>query len=768
MKMRMGSMAAMASSLALAVCIAGSARAQQATQGSPPVAASQRQEQRPNVLVWMLDDIGFAQLSCFGGLVATPNIDRVARMGLVYANYRTAAICSASRAAILSGRNPHTVHLGGHAASARPFPGYDAQIPPSAGSIAANLRQAGYRTFALGKWDHLPASEASPAGPYTQWPTGQGFDRFYGFLAADADNWNPILIRDTTPVARPTDPMYHLNRDLADRAIAMIGDRDAAGSPAPFFMYWATGTAHAPHHAPREWIERYRGQFDMGWDKAREIILKNQIAKGLVPKGTKLAPRPAEIPAWESLTSEQKRLYAHQMEVFAASVGYADHEFGRILDDLQARGELENTMVIVTSDNGASAEGGRGGMHNEAALVTGAYPDDAENMAYLDRWGGPETYPHYSAGWAVAGNTPFRYWKQVTHEGGIHVPLVVSWPKGIAARGELRRQFVNVTDISPTILNATGVSLAETVNNVKQQPMDGVSFAYSFTAREPNTSRPAQYYELHGNKALIDGEWSINTTHRIKTWDNTSSGAPSEAWELYNIARDPGQTTDLAAREPERTSLLAKEFEAQAVRYNVYPLGGIAESVQTGVSKFAANFRSRGGKWRYSGTVGNIPAQVAPPVSSLGFTMKATLDLFEDGATGPIFASGGQLGGMGLYLREGKPVLVLRSLSGQVKEVAANVPIAAGKATVELAFSGTRGSPEHDVEIKVNGQRVASEAISFAIPASFGISEVFGVGIDNGSTVLSEARADTPISGRIEDILFDFSSSAQGSHVSSP
>jgi arylsulfatase len=737
----------------------GSVAAQPAAAITAPhadAAPAPRQDSRPNVLVWLLDDTGFAQLSCFGGLVATPNIDRVARMGLRYSNYHTAAICSASRAALLSGRNPHTVHMGAHAASARPFPGYDAHIPASAGSIAANLHHAGYRTFALGKWDHLPAAEMTPAGPYRQWPTGQGFDHFYGFLSADADNWNPVLIQDATPVAKPADPNYLLNVDLANRAIAMIGERDAGASRAPFFMYWATGTAHAPHHAPREWIDRYKGKFDMGWDKAREAILRAQKAQGLVPQAAVLAPRPEGMPAWNSLSADQKKLYARQMEVFAASVSAADEQFGRILDALQASGELDNTMVVVTSDNGASAEGGPDGLYNEAYLVTGGYPSAAENMKFYDEWGGPKTYPTYSFGWAVAGNTPFRYYKQVTHEGGIHVPLVVSWPKGIAARGEIRGQFVHVADIAPTILDAAGVPLAETVNDVRQQPMDGVSFGYSFAAPAAPAPRLAQYYEMNGNKALLSQGWSINTTHRTEAWSLASKGTLDEPWELYDLRSDPGQTRNLANSQPAKVRQLDQLFEEQAKRYNVYPLGDVGDGVKEATRQFMADFKRRNAKWTYAGPVGNIPGMVSPPIALLSFKLTAKLNLPRTDITGPIFASGGQLGGMALYLRDGRPVLVLNSLAGESTQFAASEALPAGDVPITLTFASRDGSDDHAVTISARGRVLAEGTVRVAIPKSFGISEVFGVGIDNGSPVLAGAKADEVFSGGITDVVFDF------------
>lgn len=369
-------------------------------------ATAQTGQGRPNVLVWMMGDVGFAQVSSFGGLVATPNIDRVAQTGLRYTNYHTAPICSAARASFLAGRMPHSVHIGGHATAARDLPGYDAHIPPYAGTIADNLHSAGYTTFALGKWDHLPNEEAGPAGPYHQWPTGQGFDRFYGFLAANADNFHPTLISELTPVSTPQVENYHLSEDMADQVIRIIQSRHGAEPAPPFFMYWATGAAHAPYNAPEEWLQKYRGKFDMGWDEARATILERQIEEGIVPEGTRLAPRPQLIRAWADLSEDEKTLYARQMEAFAAALSHADAQFGRILDALEAGGELDNTVIIVVSDNGASAEGGPNGLHNEAAVAGGAPPGVGDNMKFYDAWGGPETFPHYANGWAVAGDTP--------------------------------------------------------------------------------------------------------------------------------------------------------------------------------------------------------------------------------------------------------------------------------------------------------------------------------------------------------------------------
>ena len=735
--------------------------------GAAPVSAPQatREARRPNVLIWMVDDVGFGQLSSYGGLVETPNIDRVAAMGLRYTNYHTAPICSASRAAMLTGRNPHSVHIGGHATAAREsLIAHDAKIPPEDGTIAANLHAAGYATFALGKWDHLPASEASPAGPFSHWAVGQGFDHFYGFLAADADQWNPILFRDATPVARPAGASYHLSADLADKAIALIGERGAHGisdRARPFMMYWATGAAHAPHHAPAEWIARYKSKFDMGWDKARELVLAHEIAQGIVPKRTALAPRPDGMPAWDTLTPDQKRLYAHQMEVFAAALSYADAQFGRILDALAAQGELDDTMIVIASDNGASAEGGPDGLYNEASVTGGPPPTLADNLAMIDQWGGPRTYPHYALGWAVAGDTPYRYYKQTTHEGGTRVPLLIAWPRGIAARGGLRRDFVHVTDIAPTILAATGVPLAATVNNVAQAPMQGASIAASFAADGDPRQGRAQYTELYGNKALWWQGWSIVTSHRLKTWEWQTAKTFDEPWQLYDLVTDPGQTRDLAPAQPAQVAKMAGFYDEQAKRYHVDPQFNLSDSAVESMARARAEFAHHGGRWSYPAPVGSIPSVMAPPIAALGFTMSARLTLPDNRTTGPVFALGGQLGGIGLYLQDGRPRFILNDLKGSSVAVAASDGLSAGPVELQLAVergrAGADGSADYHVTIRSGERMLADQSVHFALPAYFGISEVFGVGDDAGSPVLAGYPAGRPFPGMIGGITFDFS-----------
>lgn len=748
-------------SLAIISATSGTALAQSPQPAAPtaaPAPVEAQANQRPNVIVWMMDDVGFAQVSSFGGLVQTPNIDRVANRGVRYTNYHTAPICSASRAAILTGRNPHSVHIGGHAGAPLPFPGYDGIIPASAGTVAANMKAAGYKTVALGKWDHLPSGDMTQAGPFTRWPTGQGFDKFYGFIAADADNWKPVLVDGTTPVATPAKPDYHLNNDLADKAIAAFNARNAAEFAPPVFLYFATGTAHAPHHAPQSWIERYKGKFDMGWDKARETVLKQQIAMGIMPKATKLAPRPAGMPEWASLSADQKRLYARQMEVFAAALSHADEQFGRILDGLEANGELDNTIVIVTSDNGASAEGAYSGTHNETLFMNSHYPAAEENMPFIDKWGGPETQPHYAFGWAVAGNTPFRNYKQTTHEGGIRVPLVVSYPKSIAARGELRSEFAYVADVAPTILELAGVPLAPVINNVKQVPMEGVSLTKSLLAKDEKALGRAQYFEMYGNKGLLQDGWSIATSHRLDPWRMDQTGPINEPWELYDLNKDPGQTTNLATKMPEKVAALGALFEEQAKLYNVNPVSNFGDSRAYAAKAFMAEIRRRKGLWAFDGPISNIGFNAAPPIAIRPFEMKAQITLKTGKETGPLIATGGASGGMAAYLADGVPAFAMRDLSGNLMVVQAKAPLPAGSTELSVLVERAAPAPLTDetlaVTISAGGQVLAKDTIKTQVPSTYGVAETFDLGIDRGSAVSPAYSADQPFAGTLERITF--------------
>jgi len=755
MNRRLQACAVITSLAVVSASLAGPALATDpAPQSSGIAKPAEQQQHRPNVLVWMLDDVGFAQLSCFGGLVATPNIDRIAARGVRYSNYHTTPICSSSRAALLTGRNSHTVNMGGHNMFAREIPGYNGRIPASVGTLAENLRQAGYRTFALGKWDHLPVRDTSPSGPFSFWPLHQGFDRFYGFVASETDNFHPHLWRDTVPV-NPEGKDYHLNNDLADEAIDMIRSRDGEARPDPFMMYWATGTAHAPHHAPREWIERYKGKFDMGWDKAREEILKTQIALGFVPKGMKLAPRPDSMPAWNSLSPDEKRLFARQMEVFAAALSHADAQFGRILDELERRGELDDTVVVIVSDNGASAEGGPEGTFNELYFATGPLPDAEENLKRLDAWGGPETYPHYAFGWAVAGNTPNRYFKQTTYEGGIRVPLIVSTP-GIGGKaGSWNADFTHVSDVLPSILDIVGVKPAAAVNGVTQSPFDGISVAYTLTGEGAAPASRSQYFEMFGHRAFWEDGWKIVAPSRLNVWDIAAPAKTDSPWQLYNLNSDQGEAVNLSGRNPEKLEELEAGFEAAAARFNINPIAGQRTAAIEAAQRNAADFRARGGKWHYTGPIARIFKQSAPPVDRGDFSVTAHVELDTGTETGPIFALGGHHGGAAFYLKDGMPRFVARSLAGDVTKVSAAQAVGTGRHEIMLSIRPASGGDQsvRQVTMALDGSTILREEIPLSITGV--VPESFDVGRDDATSVSDDYAPNREFPGKLDSVTFE-------------
>ena len=495
-------------------------------------------EGAPNVIIFLLDDVGFAQVGCFGGLIATPNIDRLAENGLRFNNFHTTALCSPSRASLMAGRNPHSIGLGSHALTAMGFPGYNAIMPESAKSVANYLQNVGYVNYALGKWDHTPLYEVSQVGPFDRWPSGEGFDHAYTFMAADVHQFVPVMWDDHHP--EPYRKSEHLDKDLADRAINWITGHKSIKPDLPFMMLWASGSMHSPHHAPDAYLKKYRGEFDMGWDKAREMILKNQKKLGIIPPDTKMTERIDDIPAWDSLNADEKKLYARQMEAFAGQMEYVDHQIGRVVKELERIGQLDNTLIFVTADNGASGEGGLAGTFNETYVLNGLQTPFDANMRHYDNWGDATTYPHYHAGWAMAGNSPFRYFKQSEHRGGQHDALVIHWTDGIEAKGEIRDQYHHISDIAPTILDAAGVEMPEIYHGVEQQPLDGISMRYAFDDAKAPNRKQRQYYEMFGNRAIwVDG-WKAVTLHAKRMpWElNVVLPFEQDEWELYNVDED--------------------------------------------------------------------------------------------------------------------------------------------------------------------------------------------------------------------------------------
>ncbi len=685
----------------------------------------------PNILILLLDDVGFAQLGqSFGGLIETPNIDRLASNGLRFNNFHTTALCSPSRASLMAGRYPHNIGLGSHALTAMGFPGYNAFVPETCKSVANYLQDAGYVNYALGKWDHTPLYEISQVGPFNRWPSGEGFQHSYCFMAADVHQFIPVMWNDHTP--EPYRKTYHLDQDLADRAIHWITGHKSLKPDDPFMMLWASGSMHSPHQAPREYIEKYKGKFDMGWDRAREIILANQKRLGIIPADTKLTERIDEIPAWDSLDTDHKRLYTRQMEVFAAQMEHVDHQIGRIVAELKRIGELDNTLIFVTSDNGASGEGGLAGTFNETYVLNGLQTPFEASMRYVDTWGDATTYPHYHAGWAMAGNTPFRYFKQSEHRGGQHDALVVHWPNGIKAKGEIRSQFHHISDIAPTILEAARLTVPETYHAVKQKPMDGTSMMYAFDDASAPTRKKRQYFEMFGNRAMWADGWKAVTLHAKRMpWEvNVVQPFEEDEWELYHVSEDFSESTNLADKHPEKLQELIEMFDEEAWKYNVYPLyDDMLKRIAVQQDRLFGDQREY---VYYSPGAIRIAEKASPPVKNRSHEIVTTINLRGD-EEGVIVAVGGMTGGFSMFIKDGRLHFDYNYLDG-VHYHLTSPPLAKGETKLKFNFIKTKQFGGTG-ELYVNGRKVDETDMPKMHISTYSLAETFDVGRDTGTQV---------------------------------
>ncbi|HSN56329.1 MAG TPA: arylsulfatase [Candidatus Sulfomarinibacteraceae bacterium] len=714
----------------------------------------------PNVLLVLVDDLGFAGTSTFGGPVTTPTFDRMADGGLHYNNFHTTAVCSPTRAALKSGRNHHVNNMGSIIETGTAFPGNTGQIPGDVAPIAEMLRLNGYATAAFGKWHELAAWEASVAGPFDRWPTRQGFDKFYGFLGGETNQWAPFIYDGTHPVELPDDPDYHFLTDMTDQTAAWIKYQNALTPDKPFFVYFAPGATHAPHHVPAEWIAKQRGRFDKGWDTLREEILARQIERGAVPPGTQLAPKPAAIPDWDTLSADEKRLFARQAEVFAAYVDFTDHEIGRVIQAVDDIGELDNTLVIlVYGDNGTSAEGGRSGMFSEMTYFNAVQEKVEDMLEKIDLWGGPETYPHMAAGWAVAFDTPYKWTKQMGSDyGGTKVGMAVHWPKGITGRG-LRTQFHHVIDVAPTILEAAGLPEPRVVNGVPQRPMDGVSMIYSFDDVSAADRHLTQYFEMFGNRAIYQDGWLARTIHRAP-WESTPRRAlADDIWELYDTRSDFSLVEDLSAKYPEKLADLKALFMYEAQRNNALPIDDrvferiIASNV--GRPDIMAGRTSL----TLAGGMTGMTENVFLNIKNRSKTITAEVDVPEGRANGIIIAQGGRFGGWALYVKDGVPAYDYNFLGMERFTVTAEKPLAPGSSTIRFDFAYDGGGPGKGGigTLYVNDEKVAEGRIGRTQPAIFSADETADVGIDLATPVVETigAEARSKFTGTISKVTVE-------------
>jgi arylsulfatase A-like enzyme len=712
----------------------------------------------PNVLLILTDDTGFGAASPFGGPIPTPTLDQVAARGLRYNNFHTTALCSPTRAALLTGRNHHSVGFGNISEFATGYPGYDSILPKGAGTIGNILLGNGYNTSWFGKNHLIPDWLESPDGPFDQWASGLGFEYFYGFLGGDTDNWHPALFENTKPVLPPVgDPNYILIRDMGDRAINWIRTQHAVAPDKPFLLYFAPGNGHAPHHATKDWIAKFKGKFDQGWDKQREETLANQKRLGIVPADTVLTPRPKDIPAWDSLNADQKKVYARMMEVYAAAVAQSDYEIGRVIDSLEESGQLDNTLIIyIEGDNGASGEGTLEGTTNELGGNL-----EAESLAFkvsmIDELGSDRTYNHYPVGWAHAMDTPFQWTKQVaSHFGGTRNGMAISWPKRIAARGEIRSQFHHVIDIVPTILEAVGLQAPVILNGVTQMPLEGVSMAYTFGDAKAPTRHTTQYFEITANRGLYDNGWMASTTPLRPPWVVTGVEPDPDdySWELYNVAVDFSQSKDLAKTDPKKLLDLQARFLIEAAKHNVLPIdSSFADRTNPALRP---GFNAGRTDFTYYPGMIRIPEANAPDIKNKSFHISADVETPEGGADGILVTQGGRFGGWGLLVLDGKPMFAY-AFSNQDGDkypnqnksktrIAGGESLLPGKHIIsfDFAYDGGGIGKGGQGTLAVDGNKVAEGRLEKTIPFRFSLDESFDVGQDAGTPVIDEYDAKMP------------------------
>ena len=707
----------------------------------------------PNVLLVVLDDVGFAQLGCFGSDIATPYFDALADEGMRYRQFHTTAMCSPTRAALLTGRNAHTVGIGGITELATGFPGYNGRLNPGCGFVAEVLRQAGWATMAIGKWHLAPAEEQHAAASRERWPLRQGFERFYGFLGPETSQWAPELVRDNTPIVPTERNDLHLTEDLIDEAIRTIDDVRVNDSQKPFYMYLGLGACHAPHQVPQPWIARYRGAFDDGWDVWRERTHASQLASGIVPEGTVLSARPEWVPAWASLDGTQRKVAARMMEVFAAFLSHADHHVGRLVDHLRKTGELDRTLVIVVSDNGASAEGGPTGTYNGAFLYNGMAHDDEETAARLDHLGGPDSFANYPWGWAFAGNTPFRRWKRETHEGGISDPLIVRPPasRAPADRGAVRDQYVHAVDVAATVLEVCGVAMPPVLNGIDQVPLAGQSFAPSFTdATAPG--RITQYYEQFGSRAIYHDGWKAVAYHpmfRYLPTDDPFQPFEADVWELFHTDLDPSETNDLAAAQPQRLAEMQELWWAEAERHGALPLHGFRGPIG---ARLPPATRAELRPFAIA-----VPESNAPNIKRADHRIEVELTVPDGGGHGVLVAQGGRFGGYSLYLHDGVPVYMSNYFGKEFRYARAESPLVAGRHEVRVEASlldPVVGA--FDVRLLVDEVVVATVRLPATVPLRFSLAgEGLCCGYDDATPVSPEYDAPNRCTARIHRAVVD-------------
>ena len=729
----------------------------------------------PNILIVLIDDAGFGASSAFGGPCRTPTAERLASRGLKYNRFHTTALCSPTRQALLTGRNHHSVNMGGITEIATSAPGYNSIRPKDKAPIAEVLKLNGYSTAQFGKCHEVPVWETSPMGPFHQWPTGSGFEHFFGFVGGETNQYYPGLFEGTTPVEPDRSPEegYHFMEDMTSRAIKWVKQQKALMPDKPFFMYFAPGATHAPHHAPKEWIEKYKGQFDDGWDKLRERTFARQKELGVIPRDAELSARPDEIPAWDDMPDELKPILRREMEVYAGFMEYTDHHVGRLFDTLGELRVLDDTIVYyVIGDNGASGEGTLNGCFNELAVLNGMAGIETPEflMSKLEDFGGPKAYNHYAVGWAHALDTPYQWTKQfASHWGGTRNGTIVSWPNGIRARGEIRSQFCHVIDVAPTLLEVAGLPAPTFVNGIQQAPHEGFSMAYSFDDARAPERHTTQYFELAGNRGIYHAGWSAMTKHANIPWAAVQTPPLDEdVWELY-APEDWTQARDLAAQDPKKLQYLQRLFLIEAARHNVLPID------DRKFERFNADLAGRpqlieGSRQILYGGMDRLTEGSIVSTKNKSHTVTAEVDVPESGAEGVIIAQGGSVGGWSLYAKDGKPTYCYNffGIEPFIVDSTAAIPPGTHQVRMEFKYEGGGLAKGGDVSLFIDDRRVGEGHVGRTEPMAFSCDETCDVGLELGSPVSPEyGTHNNKFSGEVHWVRIDLGSDSHD-HLISP
>jgi len=711
----------------------------------------------PNVVLILIDDMGFGVSEAFGGPVTTPTMDNLAENGLRYNRFHTTALCSPTRVALLTGYNHHSNNMGCIGEAATTFPGYTSVRPQTITPMAEVLRQNGYNTAAFGKYHETPPWEISNSGPQDRWPTRSGFEKFYGFIGGETNQWSPLIYDGVTLVETPEDPNYHFTTDMTNQAISWVRYQQALSPDKPFFMYFAPGATHAPHHVPKEWIEKYKGKFDQGWDKVREQTLERQIKLGIVPLGTKLAPKPEDIKDWDKLSADEKKLFTRQMEVYAAFAEQTDYEVGRLITTIKDLGVMDNTVIFfIAGDNGASAEGQMNGMYSEMTYFSGVPETVPDMLKHYDDWGSPSTYPHFSAGWAVAMDAPFSYTKQVASDfGGTRNGMIIQWPKGIKAKGEIRSQFGHVIDIAPTVYEITNIPAPKMVNGIEQDPIEGKSLAYTFYDAKSPEKHTIQYFEMFGNRAVYQDGWYARTIHRPAWRQKPYSTLQEDKWELYNTKEDFSLANDMAAQNPDRLKTMQELFMSEAEKYHVLPLDDrLLERTNAELVGRPTVMGNRNSVTYGEGMKG-MGVDIFIDLRGKSYTITTEVAIDAKG-NGVIVCQGGRFGGLSFYLKDGKPAFTYNYLGLESTNIIASEALKPGnyKLVYDFKYDGGGLGKGGVGTILVNDKKVVEKRIEKTQPGIFSVDDLADIGVDDGTHV-ADYGPSSKFKGKINYVTID-------------